>query len=377
MNKTKYSYCLDENKNLIHINNVSVENRHDHTYRCLTCGQEMIAKIGKIKIPHFAHSVDTACDGESYLHKLAKIRIKEEFMSSDSFPITFIRDIPCQEFNQCPCCTDYYCINKDVSILSDLKKWKGKIVYNDCQEEIPIDNFRPDLLLSCKENPQRPFVFIEIYKTHESNEQKISSQYRIIETMRIRSEEDIDDIIYRGFVEGENCKTHNFKPQLPSIRKSDIPITRFVLFGNGGAIVIPAADYKILCDKLNQKFYQHSVIELNMSRSGYDIWELCEANNTLDSYQTGLVYLTKKGMDIRNCILCKFYKFNEWQNTHVCIRYKSLGEEYHFPKQTTAKNCPQYEKNPVLLNHTLSELEKMVSEVESNLLQSTQNEGSR
>ena len=88
-----------------------------------------------------------------------------------------------------------------------------------------------------------------------------------------------------------------------------------------------------------------------------------ETDEKLEDYQIGLVYLVKKGLDIKNCILCRFYKYNEWQNTHVCIRYKSLGEKYHFPKQTFAKDCPKYDDNPVLLNHSLSELEEMVSEV--------------
>ena len=75
MGKIKYSYCLNENNELVHISSVSADNRHSHTFRCLECEQELIAKIGKIKVPHFAHGAGTACDGESYLHKLAKRRI--------------------------------------------------------------------------------------------------------------------------------------------------------------------------------------------------------------------------------------------------------------------------------------------------------------
>lgn len=129
-------------------------------------------------------------------------------------------------------------------------------------------------------------------------------------------------------------------------------------------MVIGASEYAITCDSLNKRVHPQSIRELNIKGSGIDIWGINEDKGTLDTYQTGLVYLVKKGVDIRNCILCKFYRYNEWQNTHVCIRYKSLGEKYHFPKQTTARDCPQYEKDPVLLNHELSELEKDVSEVQ-------------
>ena len=363
MGQIKYSYCLNENNELVHISSVSAETRHSHTFYCLECGQPLIAKIGKIKVPHFAHGADTACDGESYLHKLAKRRIREKFMSADSFPLTFTRDVPCQDAQHCPGCIGDYCYQPRVSIPTDLKTWKGNVVYDDCKEEVTVGEFRPDLLLTCSTKPDRPPVFIEIYKTHESEEPKVTSEYRIVETMKIKSEADIDDIINRGFIEDENCKTYNFSPKLPPIRKRDVPITRFFLFGSGAAKVISATEYFVMCDKLNQKVHPESIRELNLKGSGIDIWGINEEDGTLDSYQTGLVYFVKKGLDIKNCILCKFYKYNEWQNTHVCIRYKTLGEQYHFPKQTTARNCPLYEKDPVLMNHSIEELEKEVSEV--------------
>ena len=363
MAKIKYSYCLNENNDLVHISSVSVENRHSCTFHCLECGQPLIAKIGKIKVPHFAHRTDTACNGESYLHKLAKRRIREKFMSVDSFPIIFVRDVPCQDSEQCPCCDKNHCLERNISIPSDLKIWKGNILYDKCQEEVRLGEFQPDLLLTGPIEEKLGPVFIEVYKTHESEKSKVTSRFKIIETTKIKTEADIDDIIKMGFIEGQNCKTYNFSPKLPNVRKRDVPITRFFLFGNGAAKVIGATEYLITCDCLNKKIDPNSIRELNLKGMGIDIWGINEDEGSLDSYQTGLVYLVKKGLDIKNCILCKFYKYNEWRNTHVCIRYKSLGEQYHFPKQTTARNCPQFELNPVLMNHPIEELEKVISEV--------------
>lgn len=359
----KYSYCLDEKDELIHINNVTVDNRHSHTFRCLGCGQEMVANLGTKRAWHFSHKSETACDGESYLHKLAKRRIREKFISSDSFPIIFKRNVPCQEAEKCVFYTKEDCIEEDVSILRNLKTWNGKDIYDTCQEEKSVGAFRPDLLLTGPMDMKLGQVFIEIYKTHESEEPKVISEYKIIETMKIKSEADIDDIINRGFVENENCHTHNFTPTLPSIRKKDIPITRFILFGSGAAKVFSSVDYIVTCEKKSQRANPNSIRELNIAGSGIDIWGDNEELDVLDSYQTGLVYLIKKGMELKNCILCRFYKYNEWQNNHVCIRYKTLGEQYHFPKQTAAKKCPLYEINQRLFNHQLSELEKNVSEV--------------
>ena len=356
MKQIKYSYCLNENNELVHISSVSMENRHSHTFHCLECGQELIAKIGKIKVPHFAHGAGTACDGESYLHKLAKRRIREKFMSADNFPITFVRDVPCIESGKCPCFEKFYCLEQDVSIPNDLKIRNGNVIYDTCQEEVRLGDFQPDLLLTCSTKPDREPVFIEIYKTHKSEEPKTTSNYRIIETTKIKTETDIDEILEKGFIEGQNCRTFNFSPKLPPIRKKDIPIDRFVLFRSGAVTIHRATEYIVMCDKLNVRVHSNSVRELNM-KGGDDIW----GDDKLDSYQQGLVYLVKKGLSIKNCILCKFYKYNEYYSKYICTLYKVLGTR--FPKQSMANTCPRYELNQELINHPLSELEEGLSEV--------------
>jgi len=362
MGQIKYSYCLDEKNELVHISSVTAENRNEHTYRCIECGQPLIAKIGKIKTPHFAHRTDTVCDGESYLHKLAKRRIREKFMYSDRFPVIFVRDVPCMNSGRCVCFDNYYCVERGITIPSDLKIWQENVVYDRCQEEIRVGEFQPDLLLTCKNKPDRKPVFIEVYKTHKSELSKVSSQYRIIETIKIKTEADIDDIIDNGFIEGQNCQTFNFTPKLPSIRKNDVPIDRFLLFENGAATVRRGLDNMVMCDKLNQRVNPNAVCELNM-KARIDIWGELLAKKELNSYQIGLVYLLKKGMVIKNCILCKFYRFNNYHNHFICVHHKSLGAQSPKPKQTAANTCYKFELNEELMKYPLSDLEKEVSEV--------------
>ena len=45
----KYSYCVDENGELVHINSLTDATRHDRKLFCLQCGQEMVANLGKKK----------------------------------------------------------------------------------------------------------------------------------------------------------------------------------------------------------------------------------------------------------------------------------------------------------------------------------------
>lgn len=359
----KYSYCVDEGGDLIHINDLTDATRHARKLFCMQCGQEMVANLGKKKTWYFSHKAETACDGESYLHKLAKRLIREKFMSTDCFPITFSRDVPCKESKTCVCAKKEWCITKNVEATNDLRMWNGKVLYDKCEEEVSVDNFRADLLLTYTKDSNREPIFIEIFKTHQSSETKVNSRYRIIETLPIKSEDDINNILQKGFVEGENCILYNFNPRLPSIRKTDVPIDRFVLFRNGAAKVYNALNYSVLCSSLNQRCNSDSIAELNMRPHGIEIWGVNDQNESLDSYQTGLLYFLKKGMTIRNCALCKFRKYNEAYNDYVCILYKTLGHNSPFPGQIKANHCQRYELNPELSNYTLEDLEKEVSEV--------------
>ena len=359
----KYSYCVDENDELVHIKKLTDATRHTHKLYCLQCGQEMVANLGKKKQKYFSHKAETACGGESYLHKLAKRLIRNKFMKEDKFPVTFSRDVQCNESKKCPCYCDGECIERHVKILRDLKTWNNTLVYDTCKEEVTVGVFRPDLMLSCSTKPDRKPVFIEIYKTHQSDDLKINSDYKIIETKKIVSEKDIEDIVTRGFVEDKNCKTYNFNPPLPSMRKKGVPIDRFVLFPKGFAKVHKASDYVVFCDQLHSRRYPNSVVELNMRNQGIDIWGDHVQNNTLDSYQKGLLYLVKKGMNIRNCILCKYYKYNDFKSHYICILYKTIGLQSPSPMQSMADGCQRFEMNQELTSHPLSELEKDVFEL--------------
>ena len=363
MKQIKYSYCIDDNNELVHIKSLTNLTRHSRKLYCLQCGREMVANLGTKKTWHFSHKSECACDGESYLHKLAKRRIKERFDKVNSFPINFTRSVPCIEHKECPFYMGFYCEKEDVKIASDLKFFNNNIVYDLCMEENSVGEFRPDLLLKCSSKPEREPVFIEIFKTHKSNEKKISSSNRIIETIKIDSEDVIDDIIERGFVEGENCKTYNFNPQLPSSRQKN-SIGRFVLFHSNSAIFYSALDYMVYCDKKEKKIHPKSFIELNIKDLGIYGQENTNVQmNTLNPYQKGLVYLVHKGIQIRNCILCKFYRYNDYHERYICILYKTIGLHDPHPKQTMANECQRYEINQELLKCPLSELKKEVFEL--------------
>lgn len=360
MKQIKYSYCIDENDEIVFINDLSKETRHKKRLFCLQCGHEMIPNLGSKKVWHFSHKSNCSCDGESYLHKLAKIKIQEKFNVEKNFPITFSRNIPCSEKEKCVFYDEYHC-HSIKKIDRDLKTWEGKTLYDICDVEKSYDNFRPDILLTYSKDESRSPIFIEIFKSHESETTKINSNYRIIETTKIQTEEDIDDIIRRGFVEGENCNTYNFNLlKIPQVKLSGIPITRFVLQSNGVAYYKKPFDYEICCDKVYSRICPDSVIELNIGEPR-NPFTSC---GSLDTIVKGLIYLVlKRGFNIRNCLLCRNYRYNIKYGNNICILYKNLGHSQPHPSQNTAQNCCKYEIENKLINISLEQLEKEVSDV--------------
>ena len=344
--QVKYSYCLDENGNLVHVEDLKDETRHAHQWYCLQCGQEMVPNLGKIKAKHFAHKADTVCDGESYLHKLAKRLIRDRFLSTGSFPIIFKREIFCREKQECPFFV-IFCCKKEQITSFDLKQW-----YDICKEEAAEGGFRPDLLLTCSSKPERDAVFIEVFKTHQSNEIKLRSKYRIIETERIETEEDIADIINRGFVEGENCNTYNFKLKPSQTLFRERTIDRFVLYPNGKVRL-----FGVTCDNRYIRKISDSVAELNMKNRYFGSWI-----DGMTTFQVGLAYLLKKGFAFRNCLICHKYRFNDYMGRYLCIMYKKLNLESSKPRQEQANNCQYFEVASWLTNIPLSVLEKYVVE---------------
>lgn len=369
MSKTiKYSYCVNEKNELVHISDITNVTKHGSQLYCLQCGHVMIPKLGEKRVRHFAHKQSYACDGESYLHKLAKRKIREKFMSSETFPIVFNRQTYCSEKDNCRFFSSEECGQESVRVKSDLKQWEGKVVYDTCEEEIKIGEFRPDLLLTCSTMPKRVPVFIEIFKTHQSEEPKITSGNKIIETFKIESEADIKNIIKNGFVEQINCVTYNFEPKIQAKRLTSLaPVKRFVLKSNGIARIYNYMDVR--CDQLNCRFDPDSEIELNIidysryTDENRDDNKLEEAYDIMTYFRKGLMYLKHKGMDIRNCILCRFYCYNGFVGKHICVRYKKLNLRDSHPEQNYAQNCPSYRIDQEYLKITYAQLKKEVTEV--------------
>ena len=202
----KYYSAFDEADNLVRIDDVTKENCKQHTYRCPKCKDPMTPALGdKIK-HHFRHKSDH-CSFESYLHKVAKLRFKEEFERRDKFLIRADVVNACDRFDECPLRKNQlidgckYICKKDLNL---------KDYYDVCELEKKYEDFTADVLLSDSQGKYNP-MFLEIYVSHLCEEEKIQSGVPIIE-FKIKDEEELNALLKQCvFGEQRNVPVPNKK----------------------------------------------------------------------------------------------------------------------------------------------------------------------
>ena len=214
-----YQYAKDEDGKLIHIEDASSM----HNYTCIECDKPLSIKAANSqkRRKHFSHRSNTSCDGEKYIHKIWKSRIRKAFYDNDSFMISYFALTPCDKVNTCK--IKSYVKNAKCNIgfsqKVDLKK-----EYDTCEEEVEYKGFKGDLVLTDSKNPSKEPLFIEIYYTHPCDEVKIASGIRIIELkvtddkmVPINLTEEFDPKIKELKLRNGTGNPYNIKP-LPDIR---------------------------------------------------------------------------------------------------------------------------------------------------------------
>ena len=177
-----YSYANNSSGELIH---VSTAQRCEE-YFCPICGELMTTHMGKVRRWHFVHKNAGNCSYESYLHKLAKIKIQQAFSYAEHFWLSYKAKAICS--CECPFVGLPKC-EGEKPVKFDLRKF-----YDTCDIEASYHQYKADLLLTSSINPKIPPVLIEIMVTHKCTEDKINDGVRIIE-VKIQSEEQIDNIV--------------------------------------------------------------------------------------------------------------------------------------------------------------------------------------
>ena len=109
----------------------------------------------KCRRPHFYHKQVVDCSVETYLHKLTKHIFKERFDKAEHYEITYPISKECSA-KGCPLRNEQ-CKKIDCTTTVDLKQY-----YDTCQEEMPIDDYTADLLLTNSTKPDIPPILVEL-----------------------------------------------------------------------------------------------------------------------------------------------------------------------------------------------------------------------
>ncbi len=347
-----YSYANNSNGELINVATAQC----NEDYFCPICGEAMTPHMGKVRRWHFVHKNTGNCSYESYLHKLAKIKIRQAFLSSEHFLLSYNAKAICS-FN-CPFIFSPKC-EGEKPVEFDLRKF-----YDTCEIEANFHQYRADLLLTSSTNPKVPPTLIEIRVTHKCTEDKISDGVRIIE-IPIQSEEHIDNVV-------NNCKliaTRDSQVSYSSSNERRITLYNF----NKVESFDPIGRFDEYGDCFNRK----NTIVFWLNNQGqfcsfdcncYEVSKKLPPNvhyyitDIATPFKEILQEFSKRGVKIRNCFLCRFCKQDSWGD-RLCVLYKK-HDLPRKPSPYSAVSCPHYRED-FGLSQNMIQAEQSLSENEA------------
>lgn len=304
-----YHHATDTKGHIVHIDDVTKENRSYHYY-CVGCGGEMTAVLGDKREHHFRHK-EAHCSWESYLHKLGKTKLKQKFDTQKEFVIKYYVEYRCNISDECKLghiFKDNKCNIRRELIKRDLKK-----EFDTCEEEVTYKGYRADLMLSSKEHPEREPIFLEISVTHDCNPEKLKSGIKIIE-LKITEENDVlHPLVEKYALFGSANHEYPYDSKaLPPIRffnferTFDIsrPLERFWITKDEKGILHGHCEQdslncrNILCNHQEDSMYQITIPS-----------EVIIHKRKPNVFEFGMMKAINAGIDIRHCGICdKIYQ---------------------------------------------------------------------
>lgn len=330
--KIKYSYAKNENGDIVNIEDA----KKGEKYFCIGCGDEMIVRLGGVRVHHFSHKSNNNCNEETYLHKLAKRKIVDLFNSSDEFFIEYcvLKYEVCASSEICELENMNRCRDEVEDISYVPRRFDLKQFYDLAEEEKNIGDFVADVLITNSNNHQRLPILIEVCVTHSCSEQKISSGYKIIE-IKIGSESDV--VKLTNEIKSSYASFYSFKIDAEVVKSEFCVITsRFFLYSNGKSKLVDTySNSKTNC-RTQCKVEYNSVLEVEWVKDSIGI-------NGRMAWLIGLSKAIELGYSISDCMLCKYsqFSFDNRPKPLVCLGYQKLHTA-RCPNRDYAKQCKFY-----------------------------------
>lgn len=284
MKMIKYSHAYNLQKKLVCIDEVICGGGEVEKYTCITCGNELIPRIGKYNERHFAHRITIDCNGETYLHKLGKELFEEHYKDCVENGIPFW--VKLYQEKKCNCSEKEFNRNCELGtelVSIDLTRYYKQIVV----EQIDGD-FKPDLILT-HDDPQKQ-IFIEIIVTHRSTEKKLGSGIRIIE-INVDNEDDLELIKQHELSENDSkLRIVNFVRneirETKSVTNCDEAADLFLVYKSGKCFMQTLPINKIQSE---QKRLKYSTLFSSVKQQAFE-------NHVIAAY--------KQKKIAKNCYLC-------------------------------------------------------------------------
>ncbi|MCR5695628.1 MAG: competence protein CoiA [Marinilabiliaceae bacterium] len=245
---------LDNDKEIIHINEVNSDVRNNHKFWCIGCGGELKAALGNKRIHYFSHKVNEShCSRETYLHKLGKQKVVSAFNTQEQFPIVLRSRNKCERYPECNLKKYVKGCTETGDVLIDLKEHYGR-----CEEEFGYKGFVADVALIAKEEHRSP-IFIEIVVTHKCSEEKRQSGIHIIE-WTINDESDVERILFMQT--RPNIEFINFNGNKPRYLPTPVLLDKFYVKDIGGQLIASMEKETIKCYEQDKRTDESSVLEI-------------------------------------------------------------------------------------------------------------------
>lgn len=279
----RYLFGQDEANNLIHINDAISK----QIYCCPGCGTRLVAYKNGKKQQHFKHYEAIACNGETYLHRTAKIAFYNWYLSKvrSAEPVTI-------KLKRKVNCSQYSSISGQNCISEELAEFNLTKYFDTASLEKKYGEFTPDILLSSSKSDEA--LFIEVAVTHPCEQAKIESGIRIIE-FQLHSEEDIQStLLSLPFTPNDgSVKAYNLtaKPlELNTCPKSCDSMVTSITIDHQGAVKVLKSSLKEAMRASSDRLAAKVIVDTT--------------EDTLYQVKKALVEAKRKGVKRPNCYLC-------------------------------------------------------------------------
>ena len=360
--EVKYLYAMHDGA-LVHADDVRFRKpEYESEFTCVGCGHAMIARTdGDQRRPHFAHSENHSCSGETYLHQAAKRRFVEVFnrcVAQDE-PLT----IQLWHETQCPGRPNPFYSG---CVLSSLRGHESKLFSHDLTkhyriagEEQVVGKFRADVLLQHR-TKDAGRILIEFACTHQSTEEKIRSGERIIE-FQIADEDsfslfeqvlqaDHPDPTDSGQLGTSGVAFYGFRPDTRKISQDDCGceemVYRMVILFKSGKLCPKTGTMEDLCREFSS--YCDAIDTWRMyfgSEHRYTYSYIKKPNYTEtpeDTFKRAAWDIRRSGKPIQNCVLCQHRRKDKYRGRKLYC----AAREQAFDNTNEGAACREFLMKP-------------------------------